>query len=58
MTTATKTNMDREFARMFFGERQVDVTHFFAINWTEDAEVPIRRPSDTGHTTVFSSRGP
>ena len=42
MATATRTNMDRDFQRIFFGDRQVDVTHFFAINWTEDTETPIR----------------
>jgi hypothetical protein len=37
MTSAT----DRDYERIFFGDRQVSVTHFHAVNWTEDTEAPI-----------------
>lgn len=33
---------DRDYERIFFGDRQVTPTHFFAVNWTEDTEVPIK----------------
>lgn len=37
----TMTSIDRDYERLFFGNRQVTPTHFFAINWTEDTEQPI-----------------
>ncbi|MES2342347.1 MAG: hypothetical protein V4597_11760 [Pseudomonadota bacterium] len=38
----TATDVDREYERLFFDNRQVNVTHFFAVNWTEDSEAPIK----------------
>jgi len=35
------TNSDRDYERIFFADRCVTPTHFFAINWTEDTEAPI-----------------
>lgn len=31
-----------DYATMYFGDRQVEITHFFPVNWTEDSEVPTR----------------
>jgi len=38
---ATATCNDRDYERIFFGDRQVNPTHFFAINWTEDTGRPL-----------------
>ena len=26
---------DRDYERIFVGDRQISITHFFAVNWTE-----------------------
>jgi hypothetical protein len=31
----------KDYERIFVGDRQISMTHFFAVNWTEDTERPI-----------------
>ncbi len=38
----TSPSADRDYERIFVGDRQINVTHFFAINWTEDCGAPIK----------------
>lgn len=29
------------YANLFVGSRQIDLSHFYPVNWTEDSEAPI-----------------
>ena len=35
------TTIDSEYANLFAGNEQIDLSHFYAVNWTEDGERPI-----------------
>lgn len=33
---------DRDYERIFVGDKQINITHFYAINWTKDSVRPIK----------------